>query len=250
VNIAPLSPKESAPLYVEMMGGSDKIMAKGKELIGQGKYLEASEILNKLVFAQPRNQAAKDQLADAYEQLGYQKESPTLRNIFLQGAYELRNGLPGGTPARSSGPDMIKAMSTENWLDFIAISMDPRKADGMRFTINLVTPDNGEKYLVEMSNATLTNIKGEQAKKPDLTITLNRRDLEQVMMGASTFDDLLKAGKAKFDGDRKGFDQLRGILVSFAPNFEILPGTAPQTPAKGLKPFEMPDLAPPDAAGD
>ena len=70
------------------------------------------------------------------------------------------------------------------------------------------------------------------------------------MMGASTFDDLIKAGKAKFDGDRKGFDQLRGILVAFAPNFEILPGTAPKTPSKGLKPFEMPDLAPPDAAGD
>jgi alkyl sulfatase BDS1-like metallo-beta-lactamase superfamily hydrolase len=250
VNIAPLSPKDSAPLYVEMMGGSDKIMAKGKELVGQGKYLEASEILNKLVFAQPTNQAAKNLLADAYEQLGYQKESPTLRNIFLQGAHELRNGLPGGTPQRSTGPDMIRAMSTENWLDFIGISMDPRKAEGLRFTINLVTPDIGEKYLVEMSNATLTNIKGEQAKNPDLTITLKRTDLDLVMMGASTFDDLLNAGKAKFEGDRKPFDQLRAILVSFAPNFEILPGTAPKTPSKGLKPFEMPDLAPPDAAGD
>ena len=145
---------------------------------------------------------------------------------------------------------MIRAMSTENWLDFIAISMDPRRADGMRFTINLVTPDNGEKYLIEMSNATLTNIKGEQMKNADLTITLKRTDLDTVMMGAATFDDLVKSGKATFTGDRKPFDQLRGLLVSFAPNFEILPGTAPKTAAPGLKPFEMPDLAPPDAAGD
>jgi len=115
-------------------------------------------------------------------------------------------------------------MSTENWLDFLAISMDPRKADGLRFTINLVTPDNGETHLVEMSNATLTNIKGRLAKNPDLTITVNRTDLNQVMMGASTFDDLINAGKAKFEGDRKPFDQLRGLMVSFAPNFEILPG--------------------------
>ena len=250
VNITPLSPRDSAPLYVEMMGGSDRIMAKGRELVGQGKYLEASEILNKLVFAEPANQPAKDLLVNAYEQLGYQKESPTLRNIFLQGAYELRNGLPGGTPARSSGPDMIRAMSTENWLDFIGISIDLRKADGMRSTINLVTPDNGEKYLVEMSNATLTNIKGVQSRNPDLTITVNRADLNQVMMGASSFDDLIKAGKAKFDGDRKPFDQLRGILVAFAPNFEILPGTAAKAPSPGLKPFEMPDLMPPDSAGD
>jgi alkyl sulfatase BDS1-like metallo-beta-lactamase superfamily hydrolase len=226
------------------------VAADDKELIGQGKYLEAAEILNKVLFAQPHNQPAKDLLADAYEQLGYQKESPTLRNIYLQGAYELRHGLPGGTPPKSSGPDVVRAMSTENWLDFLGISMDPRRADGLRFTINLITPDNGEKYLVELSNATLTNIKGEQAKKPDLTITIKRADLNLVMMGVSTFDDLLKAGKAKFDGDRKPFDQLRGILVSFAPNFEILPGTAPKTPAKGLEPFEVPDLAPAEAAGD
>jgi alkyl sulfatase BDS1-like metallo-beta-lactamase superfamily hydrolase len=141
-------------------------------------------------------------------------------------------------------------MSTENWLDFIGISVDPKKAEGMRFTINLVTPDNGEKFLVEMSNATLTNIRGVQASKPDLTITLNRNDLNLVMMGATTFDALIGAGKARFEGDRKPFDQLRGILVAFAPNFEILPGTAAKTPAKGLNPFEMPDLLPADAAGD
>ncbi len=71
------------------------------------------------------------------------------------------------------------------------------------------------------------------------------------MMGASSFDDLIKAGKAKFDGDRKGFDQLRGILVAFAPNFEILPGTAAKTADdRALKPFEVPDLLPPNSAGD
>jgi len=233
-----------------MMGGSKKILAKGKELIDQGKYLEASEILNKLVFAEPQNLAARRLLANGYEQLGYQAESTSVRNSFLQGSYELRNGLPGGTPLRSTGPDVVRAMSTELWLDFLGISMDPKKADGMRFTINLVTPDNGEKYLVEMSNATLTNIKGQQAKNADLTITIDRADLNRVMMGASSFDDLIKAGKAKFDGDRKPFDQLRGLLVTFTPNFEILPGTAPKTPSPGPKPFEMPDAFPPESAGD
>ena len=78
----------------------------------------------------------------------------------------------------------------------------------MKFTINLVTPDNGEKFVVEMSNSTLTNIKGQQAKNPNLTITINRADLETVMGGKATFDELIAAGKAKFDGDRKPFDQL------------------------------------------
>ncbi len=250
--LIPLSPEDSAPLYVEMMGGPAKIMTKGKKLYDQGKYLEASEILNRLVFAQPKNQAAKNLLADVFEQIGYQKESPSLRNSFLQGAYELRTGLPGGVPVSSSGPDVVRAMSTENWLDFLGISVDTKKAEGMAFVINLATPDNGEKYLVEMSNATLTNIKGEQAKKPDLTITLNRTELDQVMMGVSTFDDLIKAGKATFEGDRKPFDQLRGLMVSFTPNFEILPGTAAVKTATppDTNPLKVPDLAPADSAGD
>ena len=250
VNLLPLSPKDSAPLYVEMMGGSDKILAKGRELLDQGKYLLATEILNRLVFAEPQNQAARNLLADAYEQLGYQAESTSVRNSYLQGAFELRNGLPGGLPPRTTGPDVVRAMSTDMWLDFLGISIDPKKADGLRFTINLVTPDNGEKYAIEMSNGTLTNIEGVQAKNPDLTITVDRADLNRVMMGVATFDQLIADGKAKFEGDRKPFDQVRALLVPFTPDFEILPGTAPKTPSKGLKPFEMPDLTPAEMAGD
>lgn len=223
--LMPLSPKDSAPLYVEMMGGAAKIMAKGKELHDQGKYREATEILNKLVYAEPSNTAAKDLLADVFEQIGYQKESPSVRNSFLAAAYELRHGLPAGVPPKSSGPDTIRGMSTELWLNFLGISMDGSKTTGMQFTINLVTPDNGEQFVVELSNSTLTNIKGQQAKKADLTITVNRADLESVMGGKATFDELLKAGKAKFDGDRKPFDQLRNSMVSFSPNFELMPGT-------------------------
>ncbi len=240
--LIPLSPRDSAPLYVEMMGGAAPIMKKGRELYDQGKYREATEILNKLVYAEPGNQAAKDLLADAFEQIGYQKESTSVRNSFLAAALELRSGMPGGVPPKTTGPDTIRGMSTELWLDYIAILVDSKKAEGMKFTINLVTPDNGEKFAVEMSNSTLTSIKGEQAKNPNLTVTVNRVDLEQVMGGKATFDQLIAAGKAKFEGDRKPFDQLRGTLVQFTPDFELVPGTKPvkaPAPEKPKDPFEV-----------
>jgi alkyl sulfatase BDS1-like metallo-beta-lactamase superfamily hydrolase len=243
--LIPLSPRDSAPLYVEMMGGASKIMAKGKELSDQGKYREAVEILNKLVFAESNNQAAKDQLADVYEQIGYQKESPSVRNSFLAAAYELRHGIPGGVPLKTSGPDIIRGMSTDLWLDFLAIRLDSKKVEGVKFVSNLITPDNGEKFVVELSNSTLTNIKGQQAKNPDFTITVNRADLETVMGGKATLDDLIKAGKAKFEGNRKPFDQFRSALVQFDPVFELLPGTKPSNPvsAPSKDPFEQPEPA-------
>jgi alkyl sulfatase BDS1-like metallo-beta-lactamase superfamily hydrolase len=245
VNLIPLSPQDSAPLYVEMMGGSDKIIARGRELNAQGKYLLASEILNKLVFAQPANMPARQALADSYEQLGYQSESTSTRNTFLQGVFELRNGMPGGRAPNPSSPDVVRAMTTEQWLDFLAISMDPKKAEGLSYKINFVTPDNGEKFAVELENATLTTIKGFQEATPDLTITVNRADLNRVIMGTAGFDQLASEGKAKLEGDREIIHKLRDLMVTFTPDFEILPGTAPtQRQVPPGRPFALPDPVP------
>lgn len=223
--LIPLSPGESAPLFVEMMGGANKILSRARQLHDEGKYLLAQEILNKLVYAEPANQEAKDLLADVFEQIGYQQENPGLRNSYLAGAYELRSGIPQGASPKSSGPDIIRAMSTELFLNFLGIRMDSRKAEGLRFTINLITPDNGEKFLVELENATLTNLKGFLAKKPDLTLTINRTDLEQTMMGTKTLEEQIKDGTAKVEGDVSVLGKLAATMVEFDPRFEILPGT-------------------------
>jgi alkyl sulfatase BDS1-like metallo-beta-lactamase superfamily hydrolase len=223
--LIPLSPGDSAPLYVEMMGGAQKIMDRGRQLHDEGRYLHAQEIVNKLVQAEPQNQAAKDLLADIFEQLGYQQENPGLRNSYLAAAYELRTGIPQGETVNSSSPDVIRAMSTELFLNFLGIRMDSRKAEGMRFTINLITPDNGEKFIVELENATLTNIKGYQAEKPNLTLTINRSDLEQTMMGAKALEAQIADGTAKVQGDASILNQLASTMVDFDPRFEIMPGT-------------------------
>ena len=111
--LVPLSPADSAPLYVEMMGGGDRIIARGRELHDAGQYLLATEIVNKLVQAEPGNAEAKDLLADIFEQIGYQQENVGLRNSFLAAAYELRTGIPQGESAR-----------------FIEPRRDPRHVDG------------------------------------------------------------------------------------------------------------------------
>ncbi len=223
--LIPLSPEDSAPLYVEMMGGSEAIMTKGRELHDSGEYLLASEILDKLVHAEPGNQAAKNLLADVYEQIGYQQENPGLRNSFLSGAFELRSGIPEGDIPDTSSPDVIRAMSTELFLNFLAIKMDSRKVEGHTFAMNLVTPDNGEKFLVELRNATLTNVEGFQSDTPDLTLTINRSDLELTMAGEKTLDEQLADGTATLDGDATMLGVLAQAMVDFDPFFEVLPGT-------------------------
>jgi alkyl sulfatase BDS1-like metallo-beta-lactamase superfamily hydrolase len=101
------------------------------------------------------------------------------------------------------------------------------KTEGKHFTINFVTPDNDEKYLVELSNSALTNIEGIQSPKADLTITMNRTELNDVMMGMATLDDKIKAGKAKLKGNKKPYDELKNMLTTFSIDFELIPGTLP-----------------------
>lgn len=241
--LIPLSPADSAPLYVEMMGGADRIIAKGHQLVEHGDYLSASEILNKLVYAEPQNQEAKDLLADAFEQIGYQKESPSLRNSFLAAAFELRHGFPSGATSQPVNPDMVKAMSTDLLLDFLGIRLDTRKAEGRAFVVNLMTPDNGEQFILELSNSTLTNSKGFQSPTADLSIVINRSDLELIMSGLSTFPDLAGEGKVKLDGDASIIQKLQDLLVQFSSDFEILPGTLParQPQASDRDLFEQPE---------
>ncbi|WP_120500744.1 alkyl sulfatase C-terminal domain-containing protein [Roseovarius sp. EL26] len=80
-------------------------------------------------------------LADAFEQIGYQQESPSVRNSFLEGASELRYGVPAGFVADLARPDIIRTMSTSMWLDFIAIRRGSSKVVGVNFVVNLNLPD-------------------------------------------------------------------------------------------------------------
>ena len=106
--------------------------------------------------------------------------------------------------------------------------------------------------MVELNNDTLTNIKGFTSVDADLSVTLNRSDLETLMMGAATFSDLVNSGKIKLAGNRTVIEQLQAMLVQFSPDFEIMPGTkaaakspgvAPSPPPASSHPFEQNPLA-------
>ena len=129
-------------------------------------------------------------------------------------------------------------MSTELFLNFVGIRMDSRKAEGLCFTINLVTPDNGEQFIIEMENATLTNIKGFQAPDPDLTLTIDRSALELTMMGAKTLEAQIADGTAKAEGDPGVLAQLAATMVDFDPRFEIMPGTRSRSAVAHADPYQ------------
>jgi len=83
-------------------------------------------------------------------------------------AQTLRNGVVAVKTAKAGSADFVRGTITEQFLNYLGIQMDSRKAEGMKFKINLVTPDNGQQFVMEMSNSTLTTIAGyREGCRPD-----------------------------------------------------------------------------------
>ena len=224
--LIPLSPADSAPLYVEMMGGSEPILAKGRELYESGRYREGQEIVNKLVYAQPDNVEAKGLLADIFEQIGYQQESPSVRNSFLGAAFELRSGIPSGIPPSTASPDLLRAFTTEMLFDSLAIRMDSLQVEDVAFVANISHPDTGEKLVLELSNATLTTQLGFHASQPTFSVAIDRADFDALISGQVTLSGLVAQARSTVEGDASGLERLISALIEFNPLFEMMPGTA------------------------
>ena len=67
------------------------------------------------------------------------------------------------------------------------------------------------------------------------------------MMGAATFDQQIAAGKAKLDGNRDVYEQLKTTLVQFELGFEMMPGTKQAEAKPDMSTFEQ---MPPAYNGD
>ena len=63
VHLAPLEPADEARRYVEMMGGPGKVLAAAQTAFDAGDDRWAGELLNRLVYADAKNTAARELLA-------------------------------------------------------------------------------------------------------------------------------------------------------------------------------------------
>lgn len=223
----PLAPEDSAKKYVEFMGGADHVLQLAKQSFDKGEYRWVVEVVNKVVFADPTNQAARALQADALEQLGYQAENAGWRNSYLVAAQELRNGVPRDQPSlRVTSADALAAMDTGLLFDYLGVRLNAGKAEGEDLSINLVLPDRNEQYLLELKNSHLNNIKGVQSENAGQTVTIDRADLNRLLLKEVSPVRLVFEGKLKSSGNPLLLAKLFGMLDDFEFWFDIV--TPPQ----------------------
>ncbi|MDO9369024.1 MAG: alkyl sulfatase dimerization domain-containing protein [Sphingopyxis sp.] len=221
-NFNPLPPEASAPRYVALAGGADKLLAAGKAAIAAGDYRWAAEILNKLVFADPANEAARAALASAYDQMGYQAESGAWRNYYLAGAASLRGDAVQGASGNGQSRSFVSAIPTAVFFDALATRFDAAKGSAVKGTFQFVLPDSKETVAVVVGAGVEVPRYGITDTAPTATITIDRKTLDDVMLGQAQFPALLQSGTIRIDGDRMAFLSWFALHPPADPRFNVV----------------------------
>lgn len=186
-NLYKLPPAEVAKKYVKFMGGEDNVISMAQDSFGKGEYRWVVEVMNHVIFANPDNQRAKNLSADAMEQLGYQAESAVWRAYLLTGALELRNGIPDLPSQTVMSPDIMKALSLGDFLSYLAVTLNPDKANNIDLSMNLEVGD--EEYGVIVENSVLKY--GDKLDAPDIIVSMSRDTFNQLALKQVKLEDVL-----------------------------------------------------------
>ena len=215
-----LPPKDLGRRYLEALGGADATVTLARKAFDQGEYRWAVELLNHVVLGQASHKGARELLARAYDQLGYQAESSIWRNSYLTAAQELRDGPPREGIDRKYFIEMLMQTPVERFLEAMAAGLDGPAAEGRNLKINLVLADPRETYVLWIENAVLHFKKAAPAGDANATLTLTKEMFVKMMAGTAGVKDTLLSSQLQVQGSRID-------LVRFFTLIDKAPGTFP-----------------------
>ncbi|WP_249522398.1 alkyl/aryl-sulfatase [Modestobacter marinus] len=216
----PHPPEAAARRYVAFMGGADAVVDRARESFDAGDLRWVAEVLNHVVFAQPDHDAARQLLADTYEQLGYGAENGTWRCAYLSGAHELRHG-GFGTPVTPVSPDVLAQLTPEQLFDALAVRVDGPRCWHEHVTLDVDLTDVGVRYRLTLRNGVLSHTTAPQTTDADAVVSLPAAALPAVATGAADPAGSAAAG-ISIAGDPAALGRLMAALDDPDPDFAIV----------------------------
>ena len=203
VNLWPLEETEYAARFVEYAGGEDEALKKAEQDFARGDYQWVASAANYIVMSNSDNKKARYLGADALEQLAYQTQTGLWRNMYLTGAYELRN--PNGkknAPHLMDNSEVMPYVNAGLLFDYLGINFDGEKGIDLqeKFIIEITDTDDAEKYVVTLYKGTLLydRLSGQKNTEQLTSVKLSRTQLYQLSsakLGAEAFDGQTDDGR-------------------------------------------------------
>ncbi|WP_250656115.1 alkyl/aryl-sulfatase [Alkalimarinus coralli] len=218
----PLPEAQAATRYMDMMGGVDTVVTKAQAAFdeaggasveeGTKTYRWIAELLNHAVFADPDNVAAKQLLANVYDQLGYQAESAPWRDVYLSAANELRHGAPEKGIDVAVMEGVLTKTPVVNFFDSMAVSLNGPKAEGKQLSVKIAFTDLNESHLLWINNAVLRHKKVAADTPADATLKLTQPLLVDIIIGKAGLKSLLFDDDLSLEGSRLDLIEFFGLL--------------------------------------
>jgi alkyl sulfatase BDS1-like metallo-beta-lactamase superfamily hydrolase len=117
-------------------------------------------------------------------------------------------------------------MSLDLFFDYLAVRLNGEKAEGERFVLNWIFPDDdearGRRYVLTLQNCALTYLAERQSEQPDATVTLRRPVLDRLVLRELTIAEAIDQGLVAVAGDRAPVALLFALLDDFALMFDVI----------------------------
>ena len=222
-HLYPLPPADSARRYVQFMGGADAVVDKAVESFNAGDYRWVAEVLNHVVVNDPAHARARELLADALEQLGYQAESAPWRIFFLSGTKELREGERKRSKF-SASEAIASGIPLQNLFRTMAVRLNGPKAavHCIQLAVNFL--DSEVPWLVLVENGVLHAHPDKRVASPDASLTLTILNFKRLMLGLSDAASLLSSGDLTITGDAAVLVTFAGLFDQFDRGFPLVGG--------------------------
>jgi alkyl sulfatase BDS1-like metallo-beta-lactamase superfamily hydrolase len=122
----------------------------------------------------------------------------------------------------SVSPDALKALTLDQYFDFMGIRLNGPKANGKKISLNWNFTDVGEQYAVELENSVLIYTPSKQLASADVTITLTRATLDAINLQQTTIAEEVMSGTIKIDGNKGKLLELISLFDTFDRKFSIV----------------------------
>jgi alkyl sulfatase BDS1-like metallo-beta-lactamase superfamily hydrolase len=88
--------------------------------------------------------------------------------------------------------------------------------------INFEFPDLGKLYLLQIKNGVLHYFPNKSSVQANFSISVNRSDLNAVILGSAKWEELINAKKVSLHGKYEDLRKFQSLFDSFNPWFNIV----------------------------
>lgn len=202
---------EKAQLYLDALGGRDKVLKMARQAVDDGKYGWAMEILTHPIRVNKNDMDARKLKAEAMRKWGYQQKNMYWRGFALGGANELEGKIDYSKLFSWAPPDVVKALPAKNVVESLRVRLDAEKAAKADLTVGFEFTDIKEGCALHIRRGVAVFYDPMPAKF-DAKLVTTKKVLNEILLGETTLAKGLTDGTVTIQGDPKVVQEFFGYL--------------------------------------